>query len=102
MMQRGHDGGLRVDHTMRVVRSSEATKGEGEEKKSRENNIFAAGDCCCMESSEHWFQIRLWRQARAMGLFAAKCIADSVDELGSGGSFDLFVHATHFFDYKVR
>lgn len=37
---------------------------------------------------------------REMGLFAAECMADSVDEL-SGGAFDLFVHATRFFDHKV-
>lgn len=38
---------------------------------------------------------------REMGLFAAKCMVDSVDEL-SAGAFDLFVHATRFFDHKVR
>lgn len=39
---------------------------------------------------------------RAMGLYAAKCMADCVDELASGGAFDLFVHATQFFGHKVR
>lgn len=38
---------------------------------------------------------------RAMGLYTAKCMADSVDELGSAGAFDLFVHATRFFGHKV-
>lgn len=37
-----------------------------------------------------------------MGLYAAKCMADCVDELGSAGAFDLFVHATHFFGHQVR
>ncbi|CAM9199193.1 unnamed protein product, partial [Hapterophycus canaliculatus] len=98
--QRGQDGGLRVDETMRVVRSSDTSKSEDMEG-GWENNIFAAGDCCSMEDTDHWFQVRLWRQARAMGLYAAKCMTDSVDELGAGGDFDLFVHATHFFGYKV-
>lgn len=52
--------------------------------------------------SDHWFQLRIWRQARASGLYAAQCMADSVDELGSRGAFDLFVHATQFFGYQVR
>lgn len=98
--QRGHDGGLCVDGTMRVVRS--ATGGG----RRAESNIFAAGDCCCLEwpkrESDHWFQLRLWRQARAAGLYAAQCMADSVDELGPGGAFDLFVHATQFFGFQVR
>lgn len=51
--------------------------------------------------SDHWFQVRIWRQARASGLYAAQCMADSVDELGSRGAFDLFVHATQFFGYQV-
>lgn len=29
-------------------------------------------------------------------------MADAVDELGSRGAFDLFVHATQFFGYKVN
>lgn len=36
-----------------------------------------------------------------MALYAAKCMTDSVDELGAAGAFDLFVHATRFFGYKV-
>ncbi len=85
---------------MRVMRT--ATTGE----RTTENSIFAAGDCCCLEwpkrESDHWFQLRLWRQARAAGLYAAQCMTDSVDELGPGGAFDLFVHATQFFGYQVR
>lgn len=99
---------------MRVVRQTGEdecadkfeTLGGMVEKASGENNVFAAGDCCCLEwpkrENDHWFQVRLWRQARAMGSYAAKCMTDSVDELGSGGAFDLFVHATQFFGYKVR
>lgn len=39
---------------------------------------------------------------REMGLYAAKCITNSVDELGSGGAFDLFVHSTRFFGHQVK
>lgn len=97
--QRGLDGGLCVDEMMRVVRCG----GGIEKEEDFENNLFAAGDCCCLERNEdHWFQIRLWRQARDMGLYAAKCITGSVDELSYGSLFELFVHATRFFGFKVR
>ncbi|CBJ28169.1 conserved unknown protein [Ectocarpus siliculosus] len=96
--KRGPDGGLCVDEMMRVVRCGGGIEKEGDV----ENNIFAAGDCCCLERNEdHWFQIRLWRQARDMGLYAAKCITGSLDELSRGGVFELFVHATRFFGFKV-
>lgn len=33
-----------------------------------QTTIFAAGDCCCLvwpvRESKHWFQMRLWSQAR--------------------------------------
>eukprot|EP00903_Cladosiphon_okamuranus_P013090 g12210.t1 len=94
--ERGHDGGLCVDERMRVLRSRSTRVGE--------NNLFAAGDCCCMEwpqrESDHWFQLRIWRQARASGLYAGQCMADSVDEFARG-AFDLFVHATQFFGHQV-
>lgn len=88
---------------MRIVRSGSTTRDGG--VRVEESNVFAAGDCCFMEwpqqESDHWFQVRIWRQARAEGLYAAQCMADSVDELHSRGSFDLFVHATQFFGYQV-
>lgn len=84
---------------MRVVLCEGGIEKEG----GFQNNIFAAGDCCCLERNEdHWFQIRLWRQAKDMGSYAAKCITGSVDELTCGGVFELFVHATRFFGLKVR
>ena len=34
----------------------------------QQQSIFAAGDCCCLgwpeRESAHWFQMRLWSQAR--------------------------------------
>jgi thioredoxin reductase len=40
--------------------------------------VYAAGDVCHAEwgsHSKHWFQMRLWTQARQMGLYAAHCMA---------------------------
>ncbi|CAN0184258.1 unnamed protein product [Discosporangium mesarthrocarpum] len=91
MQQRGPDGGVLVDNHMRASDPAGV--------------VFAAGDCCCMEwpkdESPHWFQMRLWSQARLSALFAAKCMAGFEDELGAGGSFLLFSHATRFFGYQV-
>lgn len=48
----GADGGFAVDETMATSRPG----------------VFAAGDCACAawEWSPHWFQMRLWCQARQM------------------------------------
>lgn len=87
--QRGPDGGLVVDEMMRVGYPSDpraTTGGECDESLCAvaeapdlsardslrdfvpESTIFAAGDCCCLEwpkrESNHWFQVRLWSQAR--------------------------------------
>lgn len=51
-------------------------------------DVYAAGDCCCypnassnsmasdtsnsITTGRHWFQMRLWTQARSMGLYAAQ------------------------------
>lgn len=52
-------------------------------------DIYAAGDCCsvCLsndsESNDnyqrHWFQMRLWSQARSMGIGAAHSIVNSLE-----------------------
>ncbi len=68
-------------------------------------DIFAAGDCCSLvegeEGSPHWFQMRLWSQARTMGMYAAHAAAGLVDELGSGMNFELFTHMSNFFGHKI-
>ena len=66
--------------------------------------------------SKHWFQMRLWTQARVMGLYAAQCMHDIARarnsagnaEAGGGGDgvannivFEVFAHITRFFGYKV-
>ncbi len=54
-------------------------------------DVFAAGDVAAVTwpSAASWFQMRLWRQARAQGLFAAQCMAGVADELSSGMSFEV-------------
>ena len=86
-------GGVVVDTNMRV-------KGlEG---------AYAAGDVCSAcewPPSEHWFQMRLWTQARQMGMFAAKCMthhsASGGDDLPTDVCFDVFSHVTEMFGRKL-
>uniref|UniRef100_S4RLV9 Pyridine nucleotide-disulfide oxidoreductase domain-containing protein 1 n=1 Tax=Petromyzon marinus TaxID=7757 RepID=S4RLV9_PETMA len=83
------DGGLRVDEQMQTSVPC----------------VYAAGDACsaAWEPRPHWFQMRLWTQARQMGAHAARSMAAHADgrhaELDL--CFDLFTHVTSFFGYKV-
>lgn len=64
--------------------------------------VFAAGDVCTASwDSEfpHWTQIRLWTQARQMGIFSARCML--IDDILLDISLEIFAHATTFFGYKV-
>lgn len=68
-------------------------------------DIFAAGDVCTAswDCAAHWFQMRLWTQARQMGMYAAKSMAGSLagEEVLQDFCFELFSHVTRFFGYKV-
>uniref|UniRef100_A0A8C4WU35 Pyridine nucleotide-disulphide oxidoreductase domain 1 n=1 Tax=Eptatretus burgeri TaxID=7764 RepID=A0A8C4WU35_EPTBU len=68
-------------------------------------DVYAAGDVCSVAwtRTAHWFQMRLWTQARQMGAYAARCmVADSVGEsVDLDFCFELFAHITRFFGYKV-
>ncbi|PNF30166.1 Pyridine nucleotide-disulfide oxidoreductase domain-containing protein 1 [Cryptotermes secundus] len=68
-------------------------------------DIFAAGDVCTAswEHAAHWFQMRLWTQARQMGMYAAKSMAASLagEEVLQDFCFELFSHVTRFFGFKV-
>jgi thioredoxin reductase len=68
-------------------------------------DVYAAGDCCTVtlkeEGGEHYFQMRLWTQARSMGTYAAQTLCGRADEFGMDAQFDLFAHITRFFGYKV-
>ncbi|KAH7623760.1 putative Pyridine nucleotide-disulfide oxidoreductase domain-containing protein 1 [Nannochloris sp. 'desiccata'] len=95
------DHGLVVDSTM----------------KTSVENVYAAGDACSMidhssvdgggneESSclsrRHWFQMRLWSQARAQAIYAAHCMSGISDQTGSDMSFEVFTHVTRFLGKKV-
>ncbi|CAF1576603.1 unnamed protein product [Adineta steineri] len=87
----GIDGGLLVDETMRTSIK----------------NIFACGDVCTAgwTLAEHWFQMRLWSQARQMGHYAGKCMLayahNEQDSLTMDFCFELFAHTTKFFNMKV-
>jgi NAD(P)H-nitrite reductase large subunit len=71
--------------------------------------VFAAGDVCCAkaleQASAHWFQMRLWTQARIMGTYAAQCMHNATaaedDRLEAGLNFELFTHVTRFYGKKV-
>ncbi|XP_050537639.1 pyridine nucleotide-disulfide oxidoreductase domain-containing protein 1 [Daktulosphaira vitifoliae] len=67
-------------------------------------DVFAAGDVCTTDwKSEHWFQMRLWSQARQMGMYSAKCMyfTHIKEEFYQDFSFELFTHVTCFFGFKV-
>lgn len=57
-----------MDEMMRVVHSSDSRIEAGKAAKESQDTIYAAGDCCSLqwpkEESAHWFQLRLWGQAR--------------------------------------
>jgi len=98
-----HDGGIVVNEQME-------TNVEG---------IYAAGDVChagwvanrdgqldSTPSSKHWFQMRLWTQARQMGLHAGQCMQVAWESQGEEKrdldfSFEMFAHSTKFFGFKV-
>lgn len=85
------DGGILVDEHMR----------------SSVPGVFAAGDACTAGwvHAKHWFQMRLWTQARQMGAYAARCMAaerdGAVEEVLQDFCFEMFTHVTRFFGHKV-
>ncbi|XP_073824446.1 pyridine nucleotide-disulfide oxidoreductase domain 1 [Musca autumnalis] len=68
-------------------------------------SIYAAGDVCtaAWEKAEHWFQMRLWTQARQMGSMAGRSM--SAHHLGEtiyqDFCFELFGHVTQLFGLPV-
>eukprot|EP01024_Parvocaulis_polyphysoides_P057179 TRINITY_DN6072_c2_g1_i2.p1 TRINITY_DN6072_c2_g1~~TRINITY_DN6072_c2_g1_i2.p1 ORF type:complete len:495 (-),score=102.85 TRINITY_DN6072_c2_g1_i2:217-1701(-) len=94
-IKRAQDGGVEVDLSF----------------ESSVPGIYAIGDCCTAvkrveqgkedPTSEHWFQMRLWTQARIQGTFVAHVMAGLADDLAYGFNFELFTHVTRFFGFKV-
>ncbi|RWS16545.1 Pyridine nucleotide-disulfide oxidoreductase domain-containing protein 1-like protein [Dinothrombium tinctorium] len=76
-----------------------------EEMLTSEINVYAAGDVCTASwrTSRNWFQMRLWTQARQMGIYAAFCMLSHLRNESPQVyfPFDVFTHITRFFDYKV-
>ncbi|CAL8133621.1 unnamed protein product [Orchesella dallaii] len=75
-------------------------------------DVYAAGDVCFPNWtwSKHWFQMRLWTQARQMGLYAGKSMflsaqnelnPDDATEIDLDFCFECFSHVTRFFGFKV-
>jgi len=93
---RGADGGLAVDRHFRTS----------------VERIYAAGDACTAswDLAPTWHQMRLWTQARVMGIEAARAMADdaavaagqpSAQWVANSLAFELFSHVTEFFGLKV-
>lgn len=82
-----HDGGILVDTSM----------------KTSVPDVYAAGDACSLvdDSKTPWFQMRLWSQARSMGLRAAHCMLGVEDQMASDLPFEMFVHVTRFLGKRV-
>ncbi|XP_031622915.1 pyridine nucleotide-disulfide oxidoreductase domain-containing protein 1 [Contarinia nasturtii] len=85
----GPDGGIFVNELM----------------ESSVSNIYAAGDVCYAgwDWTNHWFQMRLWTQARQMGAMAGKSMAAKYKEetIYPDFCFELFGHVTQLFGYQV-
>ena len=85
----GADGGIKVDNNMRTNLI----------------DIYAAGDVCTAswDPAPHWFQMRLWTQARQMGVYAANCMVSNSQgqDTHLDFCFELFAHMTNFFGYKI-
>ncbi|XP_013174973.1 PREDICTED: pyridine nucleotide-disulfide oxidoreductase domain-containing protein 1 [Papilio xuthus] len=87
--KRGQDGGL-------VVNEYQETSIE---------DVFAAGDVATAtwKYAPHWFQLRLWTQARQMAGMAAKAMHGKItnESVLQDFCFELFTHCTTLFGYRV-
>ncbi|VDM21903.1 unnamed protein product [Hydatigera taeniaeformis] len=69
--------------------------------------VYAAGDCAFAgwrPKAPHWFQMRLWSQARQTAFQAAKSMFYHTigEEAPLDFSFEIFTHVTHFFGFKLH
>ena len=79
-----------------------------EQMETSVGGVYAAGDVCHADwgagRSKHWFQMRLWTQARQMGMYAGQCMhADwqSGEKKDLDFCFEMFAHSTKFFGFKA-
>jgi len=88
-LQFSDDGGISVDEMMRTNLV----------------DVFAAGDVCTANwpAAMHWFQMRLWTQARQMGSMAGRSMAAASEgeSVYQDFCFELFGHVTKLFGYPV-
>uniref|UniRef100_A0A2A4JWN4 Pyridine nucleotide-disulfide oxidoreductase domain-containing protein 1 n=1 Tax=Heliothis virescens TaxID=7102 RepID=A0A2A4JWN4_HELVI len=86
---KGPDGGLAVN----------------EFQETSIKNVYAAGDVAhaAWNHAPHWFQLRLWTQARQMAGMAAKAMYGKIidEEVLQDFCFELFTHCTTLFGYQV-
>jgi pyridine nucleotide-disulfide oxidoreductase domain-containing protein 1 len=85
----GPDGGIWINELM----------------KTSIDSIFAAGDVCYAgwEHSKFWHQMRLWTQARQMGMMAGKSMVAELnkEEIYQDFCFELFSHVTKLYGFQV-
>lgn len=83
------DGGILVD----------------EHQRTSIDGIYAAGDACTANwtPADHWFQMRLWTQARQMGAMSGKSMAAAIqnEPVYQDFCFELFGHVTKLFGHQV-
>lgn len=86
-----------------ILRASDGGIQVSKDMKTSYPHIYAAGDACTVidDPESLWFQMRLWSQARSMGLRAAHCMLNVHDQMASDLPFDLFLHVTHFLGKRV-
>lgn len=86
---KGPDGGLAVNDT----------------QETSNKDVFAAGDVAhaAWTHAPHWFQLRLWTQARQMAGMAAKSMHARIsnEEVLQDFCFELFTHCTTLFGFRV-
>uniref|UniRef100_A0A1L8DZV9 Pyridine nucleotide-disulfide oxidoreductase domain-containing protein 1 n=1 Tax=Nyssomyia neivai TaxID=330878 RepID=A0A1L8DZV9_9DIPT len=91
LLERATDGGISVNELMRTSLP----------------DIYAAGDCCTASWAwaDNWFQMRLWTQARQMGMMAGKAMAmtfqEHEDDIVQDFCFEFFGHVTKLFGQQV-
>lgn len=97
------------ENDSRLLLSDDGSIIVNEQMETNLPDVYAAGDVCHTNwesNSKHWFQMRLWTQARQMGLYSAQCMST---HFKSGGKekqmldfcFEMFTHVTKFFGHKV-
>ncbi|XP_023172218.1 pyridine nucleotide-disulfide oxidoreductase domain-containing protein 1 [Drosophila hydei] len=88
-LQLAADGGIKVDEMMNTNLC----------------DVYAAGDVCTAgwPNGTHWFQMRLWTQARQMGAMAGRSMAavHEGETVYQDFCFELFGHVTQLFGFPV-